>query len=306
MLRKRNYTIIILFVVVALASVAIYLGIALQTQEQTSPSDTQAQVPTNCTTLTRANPTDDNNNGSPIPQYCGAGTTFKVSKAGTLIIYADNPSIYKVLVAGNVVTPGQLTSVNVEKDDLIVVTMKNNQLTWSGIGWTSPSATNDCGEPPWGALSATSVINQVPTSGYTIIEKMCWGDAAAETSTFDFNDAIIIVAVKELSTPTPTPTGTLIPTNTVNPTSTATPTPTATRTPTPTATRTPTPSPTRTGTPNPTNTGTPQPTIPPKKTGLPPTALVNDRTDTFILGAILIIAGGLSYFYVRKNSAYRP
>ena len=100
-------------------------------------------------------------------------------------------------------------------------------------------------------------------------------------------------------TPTVTPTGTQIPTLTPTITSTPTVTPTgtlpATNTPTVTATST------STLTPTVTPTGTIEPTIPPKAT-LPPTALIDDKTDTFILGGILMLSGLVLYRYVNLKT----
>lgn len=193
------------------------------------------------------------------------------------------------------------------------------------VGWLGPeTGTFDCYRFPdhVNPLNLESLYNKVIADGYQVISIQCWADTPINDFDFDFNDYGIIIGyipLADTATPTPTSTGTATPTptrtNTPTPTNTNTPTPTRTITPTPTRTNTPTPTrtstptPTRTGTPTPTMTGTqtptptstPEPTLAPKPT-LPPTALFDDKTDTFIIGGLFIMLGFGLYMYIQKNA----
>jgi hypothetical protein len=315
MKNRRYLSIFILLLVFVMSGVAIYIGMNLQTQKQTTPGQISASTPTNCTALTQDNPTGDKNQTCgqcekfPIPYYCAWGTPFKATKTGKVVLFFEQNGdlANNVYVNGTKVESGVLTDIEATTGTNISVTavFLNGE---NDFGWTNSAGGYICGEDPWGKddTIAPRLANQATAAGYQIMEVMCWADMASDSSTFDFNDYPIVVAVEvqaPTSTPTtvPTETPTEIPTSTPTDAPTATPTTTNNPTSTPTATPTGTLAPTNTRTP----TNTPRPTIPVKITKLPPTAIIDDKTDTIIFGVLFMLFGiGLSSYIknIKQNT----
>jgi hypothetical protein len=313
---KRYLSFFVLFVVFVMSGVAIYIGMTLQNQP-TSPKNSKAySVSTGCKNPTTENPLG----GDPSPyEYCSGKTgiwqvlgefpagQYKLSGYCVIAGADQDPTApgsctfldsfvfsgtsVPISALGDFVTKPASSSVQIGpgSEFLLQAQFKvapDNQPY--ALGWIPAQEDGTCVNG--GDMNA--LIAKVKADGREIASIQCWADQANTNSMFDFNDFFLIIAYDppvvtptEEATPTPTDEATPTPTESGSPTTT----PTGTRNPTATPTRNSTPTATSPGTRAPTNTA--RPTIPAKITKLPPTAIVDDRTDTIIFGVLIIIVG---------------